>query len=132
MGSASFTSDKFANADSATTCGGSAQVAKRRKKLRSSVLISTAARRLWPRKTAAEVAARTGVSVRTAEYWLSSAHDMPLNAFFALVESEQGDAFLEVVGRSMSSPAFERFRNRLRDEIRRDLAAQLTRGAEDL
>ena len=128
MGSASVTFVENANPDSATTCGGSARIEKRRKKLRSSVLIS----RLWPRKTAAEVAARTGVSVRTAEYWLSSAHDMPLNAFFALVESEQGDAFLEVVGRSMSSPAFERFRNRLRDEIRRDLAAQLTRGAEDL
>jgi len=90
-------------------------------------LIATEARRLWPRKTAAEMAVRTGVSVRTAENWLSHVHDMPVDRLLGLIDSQGGDAFLDVMARSASKDAWQRFRARLADEIRREIAASLTK-----
>ena len=79
MASAFIGTIEKANKGAARSCG---RIEKRRKKLRSTVLLEMTARRLWPTKTAAQVAARAGVSTRTAEYWLSHVHNMPLEAFF--------------------------------------------------
>jgi hypothetical protein len=111
-----------ANRGTATSCG---RFLKRRKKLRSTILLEMTARRLWPNKTAAEVAARAGVSTRTAEYWLSHVHNMPLEAFFRLLNSDQGDAFFEVVTGGMAKEPYARFVRQMRDEIATELARSL-------
>lgn len=106
---------------SATYCG------KNRNKLRSTVLIAARARRLWPRKTAAEVAARTGVSVRTAEYWLASVHEMPPSAVFGLLTSDSGSAFLDVLTQAMPAAEWRVFSREMRAELRRELLSEMRR-----
>ena len=110
-----------ANAGAATSCS------KRGNKLPRPLPLAATARRLWPRKTAEEIAFRTGVSVRTARYWLSGAHAMPAATLVALIASDQGAAFLEVVVQAMPARAFAAFQRRLREEVRAELIADLAR-----
>lgn len=58
-------------------------------------------RALYPLKTAANIAARAGVSVRAAESWLSDDRDMGTDAFVALICSEDGFAVLEAIMTAM-------------------------------
>lgn len=54
-------------------------------------------RRIWPDKTAANIAARTGVSERCAAFWLAGKYQMPLAAAHRLIRSEHGFLFLEAL-----------------------------------
>ncbi|MFL9824368.1 hypothetical protein [Rhodoplanes sp. SY1] len=62
--------------------------------VRSSAIVAGTAKRLWPRNTAAHLAAAAGVHPRTAELWLAG-ESPSFEAFWALLWSEQGDAFYE-------------------------------------
>lgn len=53
------------------------------------------ARELWPVKTAAELSARTGVSLRQAEKWLALKANISGEAYARLIRSEEGLSFLE-------------------------------------
>jgi hypothetical protein len=57
--------------------------------------IARAARRLWPRKTAAELAWRAKCSQRACEFWLSAKHDISGEALAALLRSDDGITFLD-------------------------------------
>lgn len=52
------------------------------------------ARSLWPRKTAAELAYRTGVSERAAEFWLAGKYAISIEHARKLIQSEEGEYFL--------------------------------------
>lgn len=47
-------------------------------------------RTLWPRRTAAEIAARAGVNVRAAERWLAGTREMSASKLIALLRSDVG------------------------------------------
>jgi hypothetical protein len=49
-----------------------------------------AARALWPRKTAAHLAARSGVSERAAKFWLSGDRDPSPEAFMSIMDKIMG------------------------------------------
>ena len=66
-----------------------------RRELRLMKEVMRAARSLWPQKTAAELAYRTGVSQRTAENWLSFSTGISGPALSALTSCEEGMAFIE-------------------------------------
>lgn len=51
-------------------------------------------RRLWPEKTAKNLAAEAGVSERMAAYWLAGKYDMTLTAAHRLIRSQHGYQFL--------------------------------------
>jgi len=65
-----------------------------RPKRRSISPVMLAARSLWPRKTAAELAELTGASLRTAERWLAGERTLSTDALAALIRSERGLDFL--------------------------------------
>lgn len=52
-------------------------------------------RRVWPRKTAQEIAFHTGISQRSAEYWLAGKYSISLEAAKGLLRSEHGYEFLK-------------------------------------
>lgn len=52
------------------------------------------ARRIWPAKTAANLAAAAGVSERAAQFWLAGETGMTLAAARELMRSEHGYEFL--------------------------------------
>jgi hypothetical protein len=54
-------------------------------------------RRIWPDRTASELATRTGVSPRAAEYWLSRRSGVSADALAALLRSEEGFEILEAL-----------------------------------
>lgn len=67
------------------------------------------ARRIWPAKTAANLAAVTGVSERAAQFWLAGTTGMTLAAARALIRSEHGYEFLiAYVGSDCGAPWFLR------------------------
>jgi hypothetical protein len=51
---------------------------------------SVAARALWPRKTAAELAFRAKVTERAAKFWLSGHRDPSLDAIMVIVNEIRG------------------------------------------
>lgn len=55
------------------------------------------ARSLWPRKTAHELAERTGVTLRQAERWLTGNYGISSEALRDLIRSEEGFRFLEAL-----------------------------------
>jgi hypothetical protein len=65
-----------------------------RPKRRAILPVMLAARSLWPRKTAAELAGLTGASLRTAERWLAGERTLSMDALAALIRSERGLDFL--------------------------------------
>lgn len=50
-------------------------------------LFGRAAKAVWPAKTAAEVAARCGVTVRAAEHWLAGTRQPSARAAAALISA---------------------------------------------
>jgi hypothetical protein len=59
----------------------------RRPKPISGDLLGRVAKQVWPQNTAAELASRSGVTVRAAEYWLAG-HVRPNAACAAAIVSE--------------------------------------------
>lgn len=82
-----------ANSAAAKACGTD------RKLPRWNVQVVRVARELFTLKTAQTLAALTGYSVRTCEYWLSPTNPVPIpgDALAALLHSEFGRQFLEAV-----------------------------------
>lgn len=79
-----------ANANSPSEAG----FGESRSELRLSYELMRVARSLWPRKTAAELAYRTGVSERAAEFWLAGKYAISLEHARRLIQSDHGDKFL--------------------------------------
>ena len=71
-------------------------------------------RRLWPRKTAAEMAIRARVSSRSAENWLARKADPNAQAFCSLLHSEEGFEFL-IAAMADAEPAWWRLIRALND-----------------
>ena len=65
--------------------------------LRPVAVVIAKARQLWTNKVAVELAARAGVSVRSAENYLAGDRDMNGNALTRLLQSDEGPAFLEAI-----------------------------------
>jgi hypothetical protein len=59
--------------------------------------IVAVARRLWPHKTAAELAWRSSRSVRSCERWASRHAGLSAGALAALLRSPEGPAFMSAV-----------------------------------
>lgn len=68
---------------------------KDRRRIRPSRVIAALARRLWPSKTAVNLASRTDVSVRAAELWLEDRNDMSAEALVQLLRSDVGYEVLQ-------------------------------------
>lgn len=60
-------------------------------------VVSAAARRIWPKKTSAELAVRTGASIRAAERWLAGEREMGGEALIALLRSDGGPQIYEAI-----------------------------------
>lgn len=65
--------------------------------VRPIAFIASKARELWASKVAVELAARAGVSVRTAENYLAGDRSMNGNSLVRLLQSDAGPAFLEAI-----------------------------------
>lgn len=65
-------------------------VAKSRRAGRCSEAVSGIARKLWPSKTAVNLAGRSGVTQRAAERWLEGQNDMSAEALVELLRSDAG------------------------------------------
>ena len=65
--------------------------------VRPVAVVIAKARQLWTNKVAVELAARAGVSVRSAENYLAGDRDMNGNALTRLLQSDEGPAFLEAI-----------------------------------
>jgi hypothetical protein len=59
--------------------------------------IVQAARRLWPHKTAAELAVRSARSVRSCERWSGRHAGLSAGALAALLRSPEGPAFMSAI-----------------------------------
>jgi len=71
---------------------------KNRRLLRCTNAVARAARRLWPAKTAAHLAARTGAAQRSAENWLAGASAPSAEHLAQLLRSDAG---LEILSELM-------------------------------
>ncbi|SRR5581483_7677631 len=67
-----------------------AAVRSNRTDVRNPLCWATIFRRIWPHGTAAELAARAGVSIRAAEYWLARRSNLSADALAALLRSDAG------------------------------------------
>lgn len=65
-----------------------------RRRFRPARAIARVARKLWPAKTAAHLAASSGASQRSAENWLSGCADPSGDNLAALLRSDEGFDFL--------------------------------------
>jgi hypothetical protein len=96
-----------------------------RRELRLMREVMRVARSLWPQKTAAELAFRTGVSQRTAENWLSLSTGISGPALSALIASEEGIHFIEasILAQGKGLPVFwRRFKKRQEtSQMKRDI-----------
>lgn len=66
-----------------------------RKGIRFSDAVCDLARRLWPSKTAANLAGRAGTSVRAAELWLEGRTEPGAEALVQLLRSDAGFELLQ-------------------------------------
>lgn len=70
---------------------------KNRNRIRSIDAVCDLARRLWPSKTAAHLAGRTGVSKRAAELWLEGRTEPGADALVNLLRSDAGFELLQSI-----------------------------------
>lgn len=108
----------------ASTTGTDTCVGENRQQSRLIAELMRVARALWPTKTAAELAARTEVSQRTAERWLALKTGMSDENIQALVRCDEGLAFLEALF-GEKQPAYWRDfkRSARRTNLRREIKA---------
>lgn len=93
MAASSNTPTATANSGSATGGGDS------RNTLRPIDAVIRVLRALWQRKNAAEIASRTGSSLRACEYWLARKTDMSADALAQLLRSDVGlDVLQAIIG----------------------------------
>lgn len=92
---------------------------------RLGAIILKKAKTLWASKIAAELASRTGTSVRSAEAWLAGDRSLSAGALISLLQSDQGVAFLDALIEDMPAPAQRRWREEFDRAARRaDLRAR--------
>ncbi|MBB6167149.1 hypothetical protein [Chelatococcus composti] len=96
-------------------------------------IVARVARRLWPVKTARNLAMRTGKNHRSAEDWLALRTGMSADALAELLRSDVGwdvlDAIMEGSGaswwpkarRDLKAAQIERRIDALKEELRREL-----------
>lgn len=94
-----------------------------------------AAKGLWPKKTNAELAVRTGFSDRACEAWLSMRTNMSADAVVALLRSDDGFVFLSALVGPAKPKWWRGFKKRVRkaqlsDQLR-ELQLQLNLVDED-
>jgi len=112
-------------AAAAANSGGDILVGISRQDSRSLAAIISVARRLWPSKTAVELAARARVDVRTAERWLARQTGLSLDALSELLRSDEGLSFLEGIVADARPHWWTSFKRQMRmAELRRDLETQ--------
>lgn len=83
---------------------------KERRILPVTEIVSAVARRLWPSKTARNLASRAGVTHRAAEFWLAQNTGMSAEALAEILRSDAGRDVLEgLMGNARPSwwPAFK-------------------------
>lgn len=68
---------------------------KYRNKIRCFEAVTNVARRLWPVKTAANLAGRCEVGVRAAELWMEGRNDISADALVNLLRSDAGYVLLQ-------------------------------------
>lgn len=71
-------------------------------------------RALWPRKTDIELAARTGASDRVCRNWIALRCGVSLDAFVALLQTEEGLLYLEGVMGEAKPAWWRRFKRSVR------------------
>lgn len=91
MQTASTTPAQKSKNAAATDCGNS------RNGFRFTDRVVAAAQRLWPRKTAAELAVRSKSGVRACEYWLARKTEISGEALTELLRSDAGLEVLEAI-----------------------------------
>lgn len=108
---------------------------QRRRELRLMKEVMRVARSLWPQKTAAELAFRTGVCQRTAENWLSLSTGISGPALSALIASEEGLQFIEatIIAQGKGKPVYwNRFKSRQETALLKRDARQIQLRLEKL
>jgi hypothetical protein len=125
MSAMSFAADEKSNlASERSACRNTSAV-------RPIAVIAAAARRLWRNKVAAELAERSGVSVRSAENYLAGDRDMNGNALVRLLQSDAGPDFLAAMIADLPPSRREAWRkefdNAARRAVLRDELAELER-----
>lgn len=93
------------------------RIGKSRKVIRCARAIASLARRLWPSKTALELASRCDVSVRAAELWLDGSNNVSADALVALLRSDVGYEVLQELMQGASTRWWQEFERgvRIRD-----------------
>jgi hypothetical protein len=91
----------------------------------------TAARALWPASTAANLAAKSKVSTRAAEFWLAGQRDISLEAARELLRSEEGYPFLVALMGDCDARWWQRVKLRYDSgKLKREIVAQQKHLAE--
>jgi hypothetical protein len=114
-----------ANSVPATECGGY------RNGLRPVEAVRLVARALWKRKTAANLAARSGASMRACEYWLARKTDMSADALANLLRSDAGFEILERIMGTAKPVWWRQFRTAKAIGAARQEQAELKRRAAE-
>jgi hypothetical protein len=70
---------------------------KRRNTIRCVDAVCNLARRLWPSKTAANLAGRSGISKRAAELWLEGRTEPGADALVSLLRSDAGFDLMQAI-----------------------------------
>lgn len=86
--------------------GAGQMVGRKRQPCRFLDVVMRSLHELYPVKTAANIAARTGAHTRSAERWISRERDMNAESFIALLCGQDGDKIIEALMTSL--PARER------------------------
>lgn len=125
MVSASPINSTRANGGRAMNCGES------RNEVRFVEVIMRAAQSLWPRKTAAELSVRTGISHRACEYWMERKSGMSAESLARLLRTDDGFQILEAIIGDAKPVWWRAFKRQVRRaELRRQQAA-LAKEIED-
>jgi hypothetical protein len=91
-----------------------------------------AAYELWPRKTAAELALRSGASVRTCERWIGERCGVSADALAELLRSEEGLKFLEAIMADARPVWWKDFKRQIQRAVLHRQQKELKRQIDDL
>lgn len=94
--------------------------------------IAQVAPKVWPEKTAAELALAAGVSTRRAEQWLAGRAGISGDAVLSILHSEKGQHFLRAMMAAAKTPPkyWTRIEKQLEISDLRERLAKLERGEE--
>jgi len=87
---------------------------KSRNWIRVSDAVAAVARRMWPAKTAVNLAGRSGVTQRAAELWLEGRNDISADALVELLRSDAGYDVLQELMQGAPSKWWREFERGVR------------------